>query len=276
MSVNNFMSDTESAEYTDYTDSNPTGDKDEAAAPTADGENPDGQAKRSEEEEEEKGEPEPEPEPDPLEGLVYEDDPEATLPPYGDVEYWERRYTDDTEVMDWYQDPQALLEYLQKYVQPDGRALIIGTGNSNLPPFMAQNGFESVTAIDFARPCIAKSKRRNRETEGITWRTMDVRKMTFPDGNFQAVIDKGCLDCLFFAGETDVLAALTEIARILKGRGVYLCISYAPPDSRRQFLHRPADLRLQLEEPVIELKKLLPSEQPHYLYVVRKVGKLIS
>lgn len=269
------MSDYGSGTGSDYTDSAPAGDEAAEEKPK-ESEAADAEGKPANEEEEEKKEPEPEPEPDPLEGLTYEDDPDAPLPPYGDKEYWEKRYTDDTDAFEWYQDPEQLLEHLQKYVQNDGRVLIVGTGNSNLAPFMAQNGFESVTAMDFAKPAIVKSRRRNRETEGITWKVMDIRKMTFPDGDFQAIVDKGCLDCLFFAGETDALLALAEIARVLKARGVYICISYAPPEARRDFFNRSAELRMHLEDPVIELKKPLQSDTPHYLYVVRKSGRIIS
>ena len=226
----------------------------------------------AEEEEEEQA---PEPEPNPLEGLTYEDDPEMPLPPYGDAEYWEKRYTEDPEVFEWYQDPEALLPTCKEVVDPEGRVLVIGTGNSQLAPLLAQNGFENVTAIDFVRPCIVKSRRRNREVEGITWKVMDVRKLAYGDGEFQAVLDKGTLDCLFYLGEADVMTAMTEIARVLKKRGVYVCVSCCPPEARRKWFDRPADLRIELEK-VIELKKPLESEEPHYVYIIRKGGKLLT
>jgi hypothetical protein len=80
----------------DYTDSAATGDN---AAKDGDGTGD----KTGEEEETKEPPPPPEPEPDPLEGLTYDDDPEAPLPPYGDLSYWEQRYTDDTAVYEWYQ-----------------------------------------------------------------------------------------------------------------------------------------------------------------------------
>ena len=224
---------------------------------------------------EEEEEQAPEPEPDPLEGINYEDDPDSPLPPYGDAEYWEKRYTEDPEVFEWYQEPAAVLEHCKEYLNPEGRVLVIGTGNSNLAPQIAQDGIESVTAIDFVRPCIVKSRRRNRELEGITWKVMDVRKMSFPDGDFQAIVDKGTLDCLFYLGESDVMTAMAEISRVLKKRGVYVCVSCCPPEARRKWFDRPADLRIELEK-VIELKKPLESEEPHYVYIIRKGGKLLT
>ena len=265
------MSETEETTETGYTEA-------EEETPEAEPEAEPAEASPEHHEEEEdhiEEEQEPEPEPDPLEGLTYEDDPDTPLPPYGDAEYWEKRYTEDPEVFEWYQDPEALLPTCKEVVDPEGRVLVIGTGNSQLAPLLAQNGFENVTAIDFVRPCIVKSRRRNREVEGITWKVMDVRKLAYGDGEFQAVLDKGTLDCLFYLGEADVMMAMTEIARVLKKRGVYVCVSCCPPEARRKFFDRPADLRIELEK-VIELKKPLESDEPHYVYIIRKGGKLLT
>jgi ubiquinone/menaquinone biosynthesis C-methylase UbiE len=250
--------------YTDEGDSAPA-DKPE-----------DGAAKTGEEEEEKKEpEPEPEPEPDPLEGLTYDDDPDAPLPPYGELSYWEQRYTDDPEVFEWYHDPDVVLRAIKRYLEGEGlRVLVLGTGNSDAAPQIAQGGAESVVAIDFAKPAIVKSRKRNRETENIAWKVMDVRKLRFPDGDFPIVFDKGTLDCLFFAGEQDVDTALAEISRVLKRGGRYICVSYAPPEFRRKFFDRPSDLRFEVES-VIELPKPLLTEAKHYVYVVKKIGKVL-
>ena len=111
----------------------------------------------------------------------------------------------------------------------------------------------------------------------VTWKVMDVRKMNKFGGenSFASIIDKGTIDCLFHAGEDDVLTALSEISRILKKRGVFVCISYRPEEEMRPYLDRPSELLLELEK-VETLKKPLPSEQPHYVYILRKVQKLIS
>jgi SAM-dependent methyltransferase len=268
----------------EYTDSTPAGDgadevdgagEQEPAAGEAGNLDPEQPSEPKSHEEEEDKPPEPEPEPDPLEGLTYEDYPSEAIPPYGELSYWEKRYTDDPEVFEWYQNPDRLFaqDIFPKYVKPEGRTLVIGTGNSDLAPKLVQNGFEGVTAIDFARPCIVKSRRRNREIEGITWKVMDVRRMAFANGEFQTVIDKGTLDSIFFAGDAEALTALTEISRVLKRRGFFISISCVPPDERREFIDRPAELRLELET-VIELPTPLPSDEPHYVYVVKRVENL--
>ncbi|OHT10305.1 Methyltransferase-like protein [Tritrichomonas foetus] len=282
MSDSGYTDESYSATGTDYTESTAAESNDKSgdtADPNADESTANGeQVVRSneEEEEEERPEPEPEPEPDPLEGLTYDDDPEMELPPYADQKYWENRYTEDPEVFEWYQEPDVLMPICKELIDADREILVIGNGNSDLPVVLQQNGFEKVTSIDFAKPAVVKCRKRNREVEGITWKVMDIRKMTpFENGMYQAIVDKGTLDCLFYASEADVMTAMAEISRVLKKRGVYICVSCAPPDSRKKFFDRPADLLLELEK-VLELKKPLPSEEPHYVYILRKGGKLLT
>lgn len=279
---------TDTGSYSEYTESasaaesnEKSGETDTAAneeeeQPQQQDDQPEEQVKNPNEEEEEQKQAEPEPEPDPLEGLTYDDDPELEVPPYADQAYWEKRYTEDNEVFEWYQDPEAILPICNELIDKDKKVLVIGTGNSDLAPQLQQNGFEQVTAIDFAKPCIKASRKRNAEVEGITFKVMDIRKMTsFENGEYNAIVDKGTLDCLFYASETDVFTALSEISRVLRKRGVYICVSYAPPEARKKFFDRPADLLLELEK-VLELKKPLPSSEPHYVYVLRKIGKLLT
>jgi ubiquinone/menaquinone biosynthesis C-methylase UbiE len=169
----------------------------------------------------------------------------------------------------------VIIPKIKQHIDGEGiRILVLGTGNSDVAPQLAQAGAESVVAIDFAKPAIVKSRRRNRDIENISWKVMDIRKLVFPDGDFQVVFDKGTLDCLFFVGEADVNTALGEISRVLKKGGRFICVSYVEPEGRRPYFDRAADLRFEVEN-VIELTKPLPIEEKHYLYIFKKVGKVI-
>ena len=238
-------------------------------------ENEETAGEHGEEEQQTREVPPPEPEPDPLEGLTFEDDPEAELPNYGEVSYWEQRYTEDTEIFEWYQEPEEMLAKIKDYIDQEGKILVIGNGTSNLPVILNQNGYENVTAIDYSRQATKVMRRKNRDIEAITWRTMDVRKLGFEKGEFQAVLDKGTIDTLYQLGDSEVLNAMAEISRVVKRRGIFVSLSCAPPEARKQFFDRPADLLFELEA-VVEMKKPLPSEEPHYLYVMRKVQKLMT
>jgi 2-polyprenyl-3-methyl-5-hydroxy-6-metoxy-1,4-benzoquinol methylase len=133
-----------------------------------------------------------------------------------------QRYADDPEVFEWYQDPETIVKKIKGFIKPESRVLVIGTENSDLAQKIVTAGVEGVTAIDFASPAIVKSRRRNQETESITWKVMDVRKMSFADGDFDLVVDKATLDCTFFAGENEVFIALSEITWVFKSRGIYV------------------------------------------------------
>jgi ubiquinone/menaquinone biosynthesis C-methylase UbiE len=155
------------------------------------------------------------------------------------------------------------------------RVLVIGTGNSDLKQEIVAAGVEGVIVIDFARPAIVKSRRRSRETENITWKVLDVRTMSFADGDFDLVVDQATVDCIFFAGEGEVFTTLSAISHVLKSRGVSVCMSSVPLESRRPFLDRPMELRMRQEE-IIQLDKLVPSAEKQYVFVLRKIGKIVS
>lgn len=274
---------TESTETNETTtdNTNSTEKYEERSNVNEDGEEDTEEQKASGGEEEEKKEPEPEPEPvpepepDPLEGLTYEDDPEAPLPAYGESAYWEMRYSEDPEPFEWYQDSEALLPAVKDYIDAEKKILIVGNGTSQMPGFLQRNGYENVTAVDFVPLVIKKLRKLYKENENMVFRVMDVRNMKFENGEFQAVVDKGTLDCVYHLGDSEVLQMMAEVSRVLKRRGVFMCVSSAPPAFRKHFFDRPADLLIELEK-VIELKKPLPSEQPHYLYIVRKSSKLLT
>jgi len=284
MSNTDYTDETYSAAGTEYTETADGNDPTNDNQDNDDQETPDQKGAERVNEPEEKvvegkiakaPEPEPEPEPDPLEGITYEDDPSIPLPSYGDASYWESRYAQDPEVFEWYQEPKTLLPHFKEYIDTEGKILIVGNGTSELAPFMAKNGFESVVAIDYVKPPVTKMKKRTRDIENLTWKVMDVKRMSFGNSEFQAIVDKGTLDSVFHLGDADTFQMMAEISRCLKKRGVFMCLSCAAPEFRMKFFNRPADLLLELEK-VIEIPKPLQSDEPHYLYIVRKVGKLLT
>lgn len=226
-------------------------------------------------EEEPKPEPEPEPEPDPLEGIRYEDDPDQPLNAYGDKYYWEARYIMDPECFEWYQDPENLKPILNELVDKEGRVLIVGNGTSKLPAVVTENGCESCEVIDFAQSAVKRMRKQNKEIENIKCKVMDVTDMQYGEGEFQAVIDKACLDTVLYQGDSQVNQMMAEVSRVLKKRGVFICLSCHPPEEMKPYIDNPAELLLEVEK-VEELPKPLPSNMPHYCYIVRKVGKLMT
>ena len=78
--------------------------------------------------------------------------------------------------------------------------------------------------------------------------TMDVTEMEFQPGEFDAVIDKGTLDSILCGDDSDVNAekALMKISRVLKPKGVYICISYGQPQHRDK-LFKKTELSFDVE-----------------------------
>ena len=66
---------------------------------------------------------------------------------------------------------------------------------------------------------------------------MDVRNLTFPEGTFDAVIDKGTFDCIQCGDGAgpNTEQMLKEIHDTLVPGGVYICLSYGGLDARMQY-----------------------------------------
>lgn len=278
------MSSTEGSYYesTDYTETNTEQEssasiQDESGVmPVANSEQSEEQPSEHPEEAKEKAVPPPPPEPevDPLEGITYDDNPEEELPEFGEHSYWEKLYTEDVELTEWYLDPVDLKKLIENNIEKETKILVTGTGTSVLAPSLAKDGYESVVAIDFAKPAIVKMKKLNKEVENLTFKVMDVRDMKYPDGEYGAIIDKATLDCLFHLGEKDVNAYVAEVARLLTKKGIFICVSNVEPKYYQHFFDRPIELMIKLED-VQEIKKPLQSDRPYYVYIVRKISRTL-
>mmetsp|Transcript_13627 Transcript_13627/g.13363 ORF Transcript_13627/g.13363 Transcript_13627/m.13363 type:complete len:84 (-) Transcript_13627:210-461(-) len=68
----------------------------------------------------------------------------------------------------------------------------------------------------------------------LPFKQMDVRSLQYEEGTFDAVVDKGTIDCVLCGDGSGPNAdlMLSEIYRVLSPTGVYICISYGLPDQR--------------------------------------------
>lgn len=71
---------------------------------------------------------------------------------------------------------------------------------------------------------------------------MDIQNMSFEDGSFDAVIDKATLDAVICGDESmcDPNKMISEIYRVLKNEGLFICISYGMPEFRMDYFQNPA------------------------------------
>ena len=67
----------------------------------------------------------------------------------------------------------------------------------------------------------------------------DVRRLAWPSGSMDALVDKATLDTLLNSGELDAGAMLAEAARVLRPGGALLCVSTGTPEERLPLLLAP-------------------------------------
>jgi len=105
---------------------------------------------------------------------------------------------------------------------------------------------------------------------------MDARDLKYQDGTFDLAIDKSTIDAVLCGEKSFVNVAIMirEIQRVLKVGGIYMIISYGPPENRLFHLERE---HLSLDISIYTIKKDYEIEEDpekfektHYVYICRK------
>ncbi|KAL5543629.1 hypothetical protein UlMin_007413 [Ulmus minor] len=161
---------------------------------------------------------------------------------YGDALYWDARYIQEGGSFDWYQRYSALRPFVQKYVPPSSRVLMVGCGNAVMSEDMVKDGYEDITNIDISLVAVDMMRRKHEHIPQLKYMQMDVRDMSFfPDETFDSVIDKGTLDSLMCGTDAPISASrmLGEVSRLLKPGGIYMLITYGDPTVRMPHINKP-------------------------------------
>ncbi|MGH0154304.1 UNVERIFIED_CONTAM: hypothetical protein FKN15_027046 [Acipenser sinensis] len=114
---------------------------------------------------------------------------------YKDVDYWDERYKHE-ESFEWFGNFSNFKHLLELHVRKEDRILVLGCGNSLMSSDMHSCGFTSITNIDYSAVCIEAMAARHRGCPGMDWRQMDARSLTFAEGSFDVVLEKGTLDAM--------------------------------------------------------------------------------
>jgi len=196
---------------------------------------------------------------------------------YGRPEYWDDRYTKDTEPFDWYQRYEGIKNVLERYVQPTHKVLMSGAGNSRLSEELYDNQVKNITNIDISEVCVNHMKAKHEDKQEMQWQKMDVRKLEFADGTFDVVIDKGTLDSVLCGeGSTKNCSQMCkEISRVLKPGGTYIAVSYGQPDYRLNYFDKPEYnwniLPAQsVPKPTVSVVEEQDPANVHYIYIMTK------
>ncbi|XP_076837747.1 EEF1A lysine methyltransferase 4 isoform X2 [Brachyhypopomus gauderio] len=154
---------------------------------------------------------------------------------YRDAQYWDERYTRE-ESFEWFGDFSKFQHLLVQHVGTEESILMLGCGNSSLTWDMYQTGFSFITSVDFSSVCVETMAQRHPHHPGLSWLCMDVRRLAFPDGVFDVVVEKGTLDAMLveetdpwnisYSGRKEVHQVLSETFHMVKASLSTLGLNY--------------------------------------------------
>jgi demethylmenaquinone methyltransferase/2-methoxy-6-polyprenyl-1,4-benzoquinol methylase len=108
-----------------------------------------------------------------------------------------------------------------------GRVLDVATGTGDLAIALANGGALQVVGLDFAAPMIASAETKRHGRDDVQFLIGDAMALPFADAAFD-----GCTVSFGLRNMPDYLAALTEMARVIKPGGRLVCLeltSYRAP-----------------------------------------------
>ena len=188
----------------------------------------------------------------PLQSLLEDPTSTTDLTPvstetYASLDYWRFRFTQESS-KEWLANYADLCVFLAAAVPRTARILLVGNGNSSLPMDMADDGYENITATDYADTAVTVMSERTAATHPrIRWRVADMLDLAdFEDASFDVVFDKAAMDAVLAGrGDTwdppeDLLLSTAAVARaacrVLVPGGLYLQLSFAQKHFRKAYL----------------------------------------
>jgi EEF1A lysine methyltransferase 4 len=184
------------------------------------------------------------------------------MPSYGDITYWDQRYTKEPLAFEWcvpptgthpwgthtppntqrpprYQNYHGLKSVLNKHLPKEGRILQVGVGTSRIQEDMARDGYLDITNIDYSEVAVAHMALLHSGFKQLKYLAMDARAMLdFGTSHFDGVLDKGTMDAML-CGERSVdncYKMLFECHRVLRPSAAYVVVTYGAPDTRMPHL----------------------------------------
>jgi ubiquinone/menaquinone biosynthesis C-methylase UbiE len=106
----------------------------------------------------------------------------------------------------------------------------------------------------------------------MVYEVQDVRRMDYPSGSFDMVLDKSTIDSLMCSDNplTNVASMLDEAYRVLVPNGIYFVLSYASPATRLEHITRE-HVSWAIEQREVSKQNEEGDTLVHFLYVCRKL-----
>ncbi|PRP80588.1 hypothetical protein PROFUN_12350 [Planoprotostelium fungivorum] len=213
---------------------------------------------------------------------------------YGRPEYWEERYSKDLEPFDWYQRFAGLKQIITKHTKTNNKIVYLGCGTSRLPEEMVAYGYKDVLSIDWSLTLISHLQEKHKSLAPLTYLRMNALGLELSDNHYDCVIDKGTLDSILVSqnivsfstnqcGEESTIninRVLSEVYRILKPGGVFVCVSHANPEHRIPLFEKSIFEKSRVEVTPVEKPQVLstsaePGTEVHYVYTVSKEKEVV-
>jgi len=204
---------------------------------------------------------------------TYKSENDGTLPD-GSIlseapQYWEERYRCHPQPFDWLNSYVELRDLIEVVTEGNRQVRILypGCGNSLLPENMYDVGYFNIVNLDVSATVIQQMNARNHLRDWMTFRQMDVTDMSFVDGSFDVVIDKGMVDTFSCSGSGLLMMPryISEVDRVLRPGGTFFVITIGAPSIRLCYLEQAQWSIRQLEIPPRD-----PRGNPHWAYICIK------
>ncbi|KAJ1897664.1 hypothetical protein LPJ66_003229 [Kickxella alabastrina] len=193
---------------------------------------------------------------------------------YGSYEYWQQRYTRETdETFDWFKTYKDLTPLFDKHIgSKAARILMLGCGNSTLSGDMYEAGYPNIINIDYSDVVIEQMRHRTAHQPEMTWEVMDVRNLALKNESIDVAVDKGTLDALMCEkGDVwepsselceNVASEVNEVDRVLAPGGKFIWITFGQPHfCKRHLLRDSWDL---------EVERLNDGGFDYFVYIMTK------
>ncbi len=211
---------------------------------------------------------------------------------YGRVQFWDQRYIQESEPFEWYYPFEYFKGAVLDNIAFDKKVMIAGCGTSNMPEDLIIEGYKNVIGQDISRVAIKMQEIRCKHlSENVKFMTGNMTDMDLQDGFVDAIIDKALLDSLYCSamGETVVAQYVNEVIRLLSAEGVFIVISYLPPEDCLPLLEQfdidepyytPWLIEVQavLKPPQFESERMDFDDPSHlyWVYIATKKGWMVK
>ena len=221
-----------------------------------------------------------------LENLNQNQSQLITYLPFHESSFWDTFYQNhiqqqDSSNINWYFDltTYSNSEFSLRNFTKEDEILIVGAGLSSTLDYFDSNEFDKIAIFDFSEELVKILQNKyNKEWEispvDITQKNDDY------ENAFDAIIDKGCLDCILSDpknGEEKFITALTNLSTWLEeNNGVLYYFSNGKMDDRSQLFVKVNKIKYKVttidmnETMKDEYKEFNKSDNVYYLYTITR------